>query len=93
MAIGVMWQPEIDRSTYDQLREVLIEPGRAAGLRFHAAGEAEGGGWRVFEIWDSREGLERFIAESLRPVVEQASGGAAPAPEPTDIFEVHFQTP
>ena len=33
-------------------------------MRFHAAGEGDGG-WRIIEVWESREGFDRFIEEDL----------------------------
>jgi hypothetical protein len=44
------------------------------GLRFHAAGEAEGS-WRIIETWDSREGLGRFIQEDLAPQSTRQAAG------------------
>jgi hypothetical protein len=33
---------------------------------------AAGGGWVVFEVWESRAAQERFLNERLRPVLEAA---------------------
>jgi hypothetical protein len=61
---------------------------QAAG---HAAGESPVG-WRIIEVWESREGLERFITETLRPTVAEVTGGQAPEFEP-ETFDVHFEGP
>ncbi len=93
MAIGVIWRPPVDQQSYDALREQLLQPSVDKGMRFHAAGEAEDG-WRIIEVWDSRDGLESFIREDLAPAVEQVGGGQGPpAPEPEAVFDVHFQGP
>ncbi len=92
MAIGVIWYPPVDRQTYDAVNEKVMQPGVDKGLRFHASGEADGG-WRIIEVWDSRDGLDRFIQEDLIPAVEEVSEGQAPTPEPELVFDVHFQGP
>ncbi|MDX6647724.1 MAG: hypothetical protein QOK40_3451 [Miltoncostaeaceae bacterium] len=92
MAVGVIWHPDVDRQTYDAIKEQLFQPSVDKGLRFHAAGEADGG-FRIIEVWESREGLERFIREDLTPLFERTSGGRGPTPEPESVFEVHFQGP
>jgi hypothetical protein len=91
MAIGVIWYPPVDQQTYDAVTEKVIQAGADKGLRFHAAGEAEG--WRIIECWDSREGLESFIREDLHPAIDEVSGGQAPHPEPELVFEVYNQGP
>lgn len=93
MAIGVIWYPEgIDRQTYDATRDHVLSAASEKGLKFHAGGEGDGA-WRIIEIWDSREGLDRFIEEDLAPAIEQASGGHAETPSPEVVFDVHFQGP
>jgi hypothetical protein len=92
MAIGVIWHPEIDQQAYDAVREKVMPAGTAKGMTFHAAGEAEGG-WRIIETWDSREGLEQFIEQDLKPAMDEMSGGQAPAPEPEAVYEIYFQGP
>ena len=92
MAIGVIWSPPIDQQTYDAVRERVMQAAVDAGARFHAAGESPSG-WRVIEVWDSQEGLDSFIRDSLDPAVQEVSGGRAPHMERPEVFEVHFQGP
>jgi hypothetical protein len=92
MAIGVIWTPPIDRDTYDATAEKVIGAATEKGLKFHAAGEADGA-WKIIEVWDSREGLERFMRENLAPAIDEVSGGQAPTPEPDLVFEIHNQGP
>ena len=92
MAIGTIWYPAVDQQTYDAVREKVLQAGIDKGMRFHAAGEAEGS-WRIFETWDSRDGLESYIREDLAPAIDVASGGQAPPPEPEIVFDVYFQWP
>jgi hypothetical protein len=89
MAIGAIWRPPIDQQTYDTVREKVFDAGRELGVRFHAAGQAEEG-WRIVEVWDSQEGLEKFISDVLRPAIDEVSGGQAPEFRP-EVFEIHFE--
>ena len=91
MAIGAIWHPPVDRPAYDQVKEKVFQASVDAGLRFHAAGEAQEG-WRIIEVWDSRDGLDRFITDTLRPAIAEASGGQAPDFYP-EVFDVHFEGP
>jgi hypothetical protein len=92
MPIGIIWYPPVDQQAYDAIREKVFDASLDKGLRFHAAGEAEGS-WRIIETWDSREGLGRFIQEDLAPAVDEVSGGQAPTPGPELVFDIHFQNP
>jgi hypothetical protein len=58
-------------------------------MRFHAAGES-GGGWRIIEGWESRQGLEEFVTGTLRPAIAELTGGDAPEFEP-EAFEIYFE--
>jgi hypothetical protein len=90
MAIGVIWKPPIDAATYDAIKERVMQAAIDRGSRFHAAGESPSG-WRIIEIWDSREGLEAFMRDSLDPAVQEVSGGQAPPMEEPEVFEVYFE--
>lgn len=90
MAVGVIWYPPIDQQTYESIKERVQQAGIDKGMRFHAAGEADGT-WRIIEVWESRDGLEQFIRDVLHPAVDQVSGGQAPPPEPELVFDIHFQ--
>ena len=92
MAIGVIWSPPMDRETYDALRERVLQASLDAGLRFHAAGESSEG-WRIIEVWESEDGLDRFMRDSLNPAVQEVSGGQAPPMERPTTFEVYFEGP
>jgi len=91
MAIGAIWTPSIDQETYDAVRGRVLEAGMSAGMRVHAAGQSEQG-WRVIEVWESRERLERFMRETLYPAIDELSGGQAAHPEP-EVFDVYFGRP
>ena len=92
MAIGVIWYPPIDQQTYNAIKEKVWEAAIDKGMKIHAGGEAKGT-WRIIEIWESREALERFIREDLHPAAHEVSGGQAPPSEPEVIFDIYFQGP
>jgi quinol monooxygenase YgiN len=61
-------------------------------MHFHAAGDADGR-WCIFELWESRDGLERFLREDLARAFEELGGGESRTPQPEVVFEVVFQGP
>jgi hypothetical protein len=91
MAIGVIWHPPVDKQAYEAIREKVWQDGQDKGLTFHAAGQAEGG-WRIIEVWESRDGLDRFIREDLARAFEE-SGAAGDVPQPDSVFDIDFQGP
>jgi hypothetical protein len=91
MAIGVIWHPEVDKQTYEAIRAKVWQGGQEKGMKFHAAGEADGG-WRIIEVWESRDGLERFMREDLARAFEEGGGEGGP-PQPDSVFDVSFQSP
>ena len=91
MAVGVIWYPPVDNQAYEAIREKVWQGGQDKGMKFHAAGEADGG-WRIFEVWESRDGLEQFIREDLARAFEETGAQGGP-PQPEVVFDVVFQGP
>ena len=74
MAIGHIFEhPSARRDDYARVMEHLRGTGPVPpdGARLILSGEAEPG-WRVITVWDSREEVDRFFAERLRPAYEHA---------------------
>jgi hypothetical protein len=92
MAVGVIWYPPVDQKAYEAIRDKVWQAGTDKGLKFHAAGEADGS-WRIIELWESRDGLERFIREDLARAFDEVSGGQPGSPQPEVVFDIHFQGP
>jgi hypothetical protein len=75
MAIGVLF--DIPGGTQEQYEEINqkafgdpkgpTEP--LPGLIIHTAG-ATSGGWRIFDVWESREQFDRFNDEYIMPAVQ-----------------------
>jgi hypothetical protein len=92
MAIAVVqdWpEEETDRSTanYDAIHERIMQVGPFDGFVMHSAGYT-GHGFRIFEVWESREDFERFVEQTLMPLVSELAGDDTRQPEQT-IYELH----
>jgi hypothetical protein len=83
-------EEETDRSTanYDALSERLqAQDEPPAGLLVHTAGFT-GHGFRIFEVWESREDYERFFSERLMPLIQNVASDDDRQP-PQTIYELH----
>jgi quinol monooxygenase YgiN len=81
---------ETERSTtnYDAVSERLqAQPGPPAGLLVHTAGFT-GNGFRIFEVWESREAFQRFLEDRLMPIVQEIAPDDDRQPD-TTIYELH----
>jgi len=69
-----------DTSTtnYDAVVEALDLKEAPDGLLIHTAGfDHDGGVFRIFDVWETREQGERFVNEKLGPILERMAGEAA----------------
>jgi hypothetical protein len=69
-----------DTSTtnYDAVSAELNLRQAPDGLLIHTAGfDHASGVFRVFDVWDSREQADTFIAEKLNPILERMTAEAA----------------
>jgi hypothetical protein len=59
-------EDETDRSTtnYDAIHERLMQIGPIEGFLLHTAGFT-GRGFRIFEVWETREQYDRFIRRAV----------------------------
>jgi hypothetical protein len=90
VAIVQDWiEDETDRSTtnYDAVSAKLADQEPIDGLRVHSAGYS-GSGFRIFEIWDSKEHFDRFLGERLMPLL-MAQEGSNPTPPTMTVYELH----
>jgi hypothetical protein len=77
---------DVPGATLDQYDKVDEQVGSETpeGAHVHIAGQTEGG-FRVIEVWDSSEHIDRFMESGLGAAMEEAQ-----IPEPTITeFEVH----
>ena len=87
MAVAYIQEfPIEERSTanYDFVAEKIGE-GPFDGLIAHSAGwDDEGGVFRIFDLWETREQAERFMAEHIQPLIDQ---GPTAFPNPDNFTE------
>jgi hypothetical protein len=77
MAIAFLQElPGMTQEHYDQVVETLRGK-RAQGRIFHVAGPMEGG-WRVVDVWESQEAVNKFFQELLGPAFQEAGMAATP---------------
>src|SRR2546425_136948 len=71
VAVLVEWEGGTAEQ-YGEMTTRMSSPDIALpGSLVHAAGPAANG-WRVFDVWESPEALERFTRGTLMPILEQA---------------------
>ncbi|MGE0028371.1 MAG: hypothetical protein AB7O78_19350 [Thermoleophilia bacterium] len=83
-------EPETERSTanYDAITARLTPlAGEAKGFIAHAAGWT-GDGFRIIELWDSKDDCDAFMRDHVMPAVMEVSGSAAPMPATTG-YDLH----
>jgi hypothetical protein len=80
MAIGMLIDvPGGTQQLYDRINETMFgtsDPPPSDmpdGLIFHTAG-ATAEGWRIFDVWESREQFERFFEDRVVPAMQQVAG-------------------
>ena len=76
-----------DTTHYDAIHDRIMAGPTPDGFRVHTAGAIEGGGFRIFEVWDSEEQYQRFVEAQLMPVVQEVGGDADPPT--TKTYELH----
>jgi quinol monooxygenase YgiN len=85
MAIGLLFEGTgVSQAQYEQVRDEVAPGNRpVAGLLYHVAGPMENG-WRVVEVWESQEILDRFFQEKLGQALQKANITVQP-----QVFPVH----
>ena len=87
MAVAVMVElPGFTAAMYDAVIEEMGLAGRPPqGATYHVAGPYDDG-WRVVDVWGSREQFEQFARDVMSPMVQKH--GATSRPNIT-IWDVH----
>ena len=81
--------PNGSKELYERLKERLgLE--RPAGGILHVAGASPNGGWRVVEVFESKEQATQFMEDRLRPAFQELGAPPPPPPEfwPADSYMV-----
>lgn len=84
--------PSEGTDNYDFVASKLDAPNNPPeGLIVHTAGRDGNGVWRIFEIWESSEHVERFREQRLMPIVTEMMK-ERPDATPPDLdatYELH----
>jgi hypothetical protein len=96
MAYGVVHRfPEGTKEQYEASIGA-VHPSRTQlpdGQIFHAAGPADGGGWLIVAIHESKESWERFRDDILMPALQVGVEGGFTTPPQEQAFEVDTRQP
>jgi quinol monooxygenase YgiN len=73
MALAFLFEfPGGRQEQFDQVLEKLQLGGKSPpGQLFHVEGPMEGG-WRVVDVWESQEALDKFFQEKLGQALQEA---------------------
>jgi hypothetical protein len=67
------------------------------GLILHTAGfDEDGGVFRIFDVWESKEAAVSFQEGTLGPILAEVMGSLEPAPAPPSrdgFYEIHDLLP
>jgi hypothetical protein len=89
MAVGVYTEIKGDADEYDAVNAKMgVADDPPEGMIIHTAGEIEGGGMRLFDVWESAEAYEKFRNERLGPAVTEVVGPDA-RPTVQETYELH----
>jgi hypothetical protein len=82
---------ELPRGSKEKYDEVIKEAGLsgsmlAPGQLVHFAGPLQGGGWQIFNVWESQAASDEW-EKVLRPA--RVKAGLPAVIPPTRVFEVH----
>ena len=81
--------PEVTPELFNAVNaKVNSESDPPQGLIVHTAGQRPDGGFRVFNVWESREDMERFEQERLIPAIAEVAGDDAPPRPEQQIYEL-----
>jgi hypothetical protein len=88
MAVGMLLAGEgITAESYRQLTEAMFgnypmrEDQSPDGLIVHTAGQSDQG-WYIYDLWESQDHFQRFVADKLGPAIESTGAGGGGRPEP-----------
>lgn len=89
MAICRILEPSVTAEQYDQIRERLAASHSMPpeGVKIHIAGSTEDGGWRIIEVWETREAAEKW-GEKVAQAREELGFTEGGPPKMTYV-EVH----
>ena len=82
--ITVLEFPGMTRDQYGRVG-ALLTGSAPEGINYHACGPVAGG-WRIMDVWESREAFDRFVDGAYLPAVRRAGG---PEPSRREVIPAH----
>jgi len=85
MAVALLFEGTgVTQAQYEQVLN-QVAPGNqmAPGMLYHVAGPTDGG-FRVVEVWESQEAVDRFFGETLGRALQEAGINVQP-----QVWQVH----
>lgn len=80
---------ETGTANYDRIHAAIMQKVTGpTGLIIHTAGFT-GEGFRIFEVWESREQCEAFMNAVVMPTVREVTDGRPGPPPMTTTYELH----
>jgi len=77
-AVMIEFTEGMDADMYDQVNSRVNPPGNPPeGLIFHTSGPSPDGGWRIVDVWESREAFDRFFGGKVQPTIVELVGAEA----------------
>lgn len=82
-----------DTSTtnYDSVAARIDEKPWPEGCLAHTAGFTPDGTFRIYDIWETREHLDAFLNDTLKPIIEELFANRTDAPPPSreETYDLH----
>ena len=87
MPVAIIFEGEgVTQQQYNQTKdEVAPNNQLPQGMKYHVAGPMPNG-WRVVEVWESEEALQRFFSEKLNAALQHS--GITVQPQMWQVYNV-----
>ena len=88
----VEFAPTGDTGTpnYDAVtKKINVDAEPPEGMIVHTAGFTEDGTFRIFDVWEDSDSMNRFDEERLGPAIQEVMGGDGGEPDRTAQYELH----
>jgi len=86
MALAILAEiPELTGEDYERVVQKVNESGSPAGVLLHAGGPMEGG-YRIVEVWETREAADAFYGSNL---YREATASITTEPKVVMTWPVH----
>ena len=75
---------------YDAVtKKIGVDDDPPEGMIVHTAGFSEDGTFRIFDVWESQDHMDRFDEERLGPAIQQVMGSDGNEPDRRAEYQLH----